>query len=218
MATKQKVTMAVVERSAKPADNKTPEQRVDAVRGYLDKMEVVQLQHATGAILIGMELLALKDQLGRGDFMDVFVKQIERQRFSYRSAARYMQDAHRVRRKMIKDGGITLMGILNIAPSALPMPRQRELQKIIAEAVGDRNLTGMRGALGADSHAPRQLTSGTPTTGKAAEMQAHASVWMDLCKKLTHEAVSRKTWKFLDVGERKIVRETIAAALAEIPA
>jgi len=210
--------MAVAVRGAKPDDNKTPEQRIDAVRGYLDKMEVVQLQHATGAILIGMELLALKDQLGRGDFMDVFVKQIERPRFSYRSAARYMQDAHRVRRKMIKDGGITLMGILNIAPSALPMARQKELQKVIAEAVGDRTLTGMRGALGSDSHAPKQLTDGkTPATGKQAEMQAHVSVWLDLCRKLTHEAVSRKTWKYLDDDERKIVRDNLKSALAEIP-
>jgi hypothetical protein len=216
MEKKTKATTAVVVRGAQSQDHKTPEQRVEAVRGYLDKMEVVQLQHATGAILIGMELLALKDQLGHGSFSDVFEKQIARPRFSYRSASRYMCDANRVRRKMLKDGGITLMGVLNIAPSALPMARQRELQAVIAEAVGDRNLSGLRGALGSD--APKQITDGkSALTGQVAEREAHAKVWADLCRKITHEALGCKSWKWLAPDALKHARNCLQSAFEAMP-
>lgn len=213
-----KVTALVVSKGGRgisPAE-KTPEQIITTIRGFLDKMEVVQLQHATGAILIGLELLALKDQLGHGEFKEVFAQQIERPRFSYRSAARYMQDANRIRRKMAKDGGVTLMGILNIAPSALPIARQRELQGIISEAVGNRNLSALRGALGTDQ--PKQITAGQPAmTAKDAELQAHARIWMDLCRKITHEAVTAKTWKHLTPDARKVARNSLKTALESMP-
>jgi hypothetical protein len=214
MAKKQTVAVAV--RGRGPDGERTPEQRIEIIGQYLQKMEVVQLQHATGAVLIGLELLALKDQLGHGEFKDVFEKQIERPRFSIRSAQRYMSDANRIRRKLIKGDAVSLAGILNISPSALPMAQQAKLQAIIADAVGNRSLSGLRGALGNDK--PKQIADGKgPATGKEAELEAHAAVWNDLCKRLTDMAVHKKTWKFLNVDTRRIVREMIETALAEIP-
>ncbi len=214
MAKNAKVTTALARVNKAP--EKTPEQIITTIRGFLDKMEVVQLQHATGAILIGLELLALKDQLSHGEFKDVFAQQIERPRFAYRSAARYMQDANRIRRKMMKEGSMNMAAIMNIAPSALPMAEQRKLQGIISEAVGDRNLSALRGALGTDK--PKQLTDGKPSlTGQEAVVQGHIKVWADLNRKITHEAVHAKTWKHLSEQERKAARNALRTAWETIP-
>lgn len=215
MATKKEKTTAVVTRVQHP-NGRSPEQSIELIRSCLDKLEVVQMQHTAGSIFIGLELLAIKDQLGRGEFMNVFHKQIERPRFAYRTATRYMADAHRVKQTMLKNGSVNLAGILNIAPSALPMERQRELQKIITQAVGDRTMTGLRGALGADQpRAPKQLAADAPT-GKEAEMKAHIEVWEELCQQFARE-LSRKTWRFLDPDVRKKARKVLELALSEIP-
>lgn len=195
--------------------DRTPEDRIELVRGYLDKMEAIQLQHATGAILIGMELLSLKEQVGHGSFVDIFEKQIERPRFSYRSAARYMQDAARIQKRIAKTGNAKLLHFLDVAPSDMSVSIRRELTDVIGNIADGRNLSDLRGALG--TRAPAQLTDGSPASGKHAELDAHAKVWNDLCKRLTEAAVHRKTWKFLGDDTRKIVRETLKTALAEIP-
>ena len=201
-------TMALVQVGTK--DTQTPDERVTVIRGYLDRMEIMELQKAAGSILTGLELLALHDQVGRSAFKDLFEAQIKRDSFSYRSAARYMADATRVRRELLKGGAVNLAGILSVAPSALRLGDQMKLQKLITSAVGSKSLTALRGE--------KQLTDGkAPATGKEAELEAHSRCWLDLCKRLTEAAVHRKTWKYLGDDSRRIVRDQVQLALDAIP-
>lgn len=196
--------------------DRTPEDRIELVRGYLDKMEAIQLQHATGAILIGMELLALKEEVGHGAFTEIFEKQIERPRFSYRSAARYMQDAARIQKRIAKTGNTKLLHFLDVAPSDMSVAVRRELTEVIGNITDGRNLSDLRGALGARN--PPQLTEGAEKgSGEEAELAAHARCWQELCKRLTEAAVHRKTWKFLNADTRRIVREQVKLSLDNIP-
>lgn len=208
-----KKTTAVATRKAAP-EERTPEQRIDLIRGYLDRMEAVQLQFASGAILIGMELLALKENLPHGEFIGVFKERLERPRFSIRNAQQYMQDANRVRVKLLKQGHMNIAQVWDVPPSALTIAKRRELQGMIDQVVDGKSLHGLRGAMGTDK--PRQLTARGPS-GADAEREAHGRVWVDLCKRLTEAAVHRKTWKYLSADSRRIVREQVKLALDAIP-
>lgn len=214
MTQKAKTTGAVAVRKAGGADDRTPEQRVGLVRDYLDKLEAVQIQHATGAILIGLELLALKDQIGRGDFQRVFEEQIERPRFSLRSAQRYMQDAHRIRMRLLKSGHVSLAEVMDVAPSEMSIVRRKELTSLIGQAVKDNTLTGLRGALAQE----KQRRLANPGDAAKAMADAHVQVWQEMMRRLTIEAIQRKSWKHLNEETRKIVRQHLQSALAEIPA
>lgn len=182
----------------------TPEQRIEKVRGYLDVMDALELQKSIGKVLIGEQLLNLKDELGHGSFKEAFVSRMERPSFSYRTAARAMQDANRVRKLLLKSGNVSLIEIFNLPPSQLTLTQRKSLGTLVEQAMG----TG----------APKQLTDGkSPASGKAAELQAHEAVWDDLCKRIVLAAVHHKTWKFLDAGKRKQVRDTFKSALETIP-
>lgn len=118
------------------------EERVVFVNGSLDKLEGVQNQFAAGCILIGMELLALKSELGHGNFKETFASKIERPRFAYRTAARFMKIAEVLRVKLAAGSSVRLGEVLAmaLAPSAMADKDRDELLKRLSDAVQGKTM------------------------------------------------------------------------------
>jgi hypothetical protein len=191
------------------------EERVGLIRNSLDKMEGVQLQFACGAVFIGLELIALREQL-RGDFWRVFEERLERPRFSDRTARQYMRAAEKVRVKLLHAGKVDLGDLWDVAPSALPLARRRDLQDAVGTLVNGRCLSQL--LLDLDSRGPKRLTAGAPGAGAAAEERAYAEVWTAIRKQLASEGLHRKSWKHLDARGLAALRECLESVLASLPA
>ncbi len=195
--------------------NLTPEVRIDLIRQGLDKMEAVQLTFASGAVFIGMELIALREQVPHGQFQRIFQERIERPRFGYRTAMQYVRAAERVRTKILKSGELDLSDLWNVAPSDLPLARRRELQEAVGELVNGRSLSQLLLDLERPVH--KALAAGTPTTGAEAEMQARRELWRDILARLQKEAVTRKSWKLLPEDDIDAIRQVCADVVASLP-
>jgi len=200
-----------------PVKEISAEERITVIRGHLDNMENVQTIFAAGAVVIGMELLALKQQVPYGDFDSLFREKIERPRFTRRTAAKYMQAAERVRVKLLRGGNETIADSWNVAPSAMSLAKRRDLNGLLGEVLNGKTLSdllmgdrpaGGGGAGGGDA----------PRSGADAVKQAAAEVLADLCARISRELVQRRTWTQVDPADVEKVRTVLKAAMDELPA
>jgi hypothetical protein len=193
----------------------TADARIDLIRHSIDRMEAVQLTFASGAVFIGMELLALREQIPHGDFQRIFVERIARPRFSYRTAAQYIRAAERVRTKILQAGELDLSDLWNVAPSDLPLSRRKELQDAVGELVNGRSLSQL--LLDLEMVRPKQIAAGTPATGAEAELQARREVWKSILAGLQKEAVQRRSWKLLPPEDVEAIRSICQDVLDTLP-
>jgi hypothetical protein len=217
VATKDGASTAVVKHDPRMyvSEVRTAEQRVDLIRKSLDQMENVQLTMASGAVMIGLELLALKSDLGYGEFGRVFAERIERPRFSSRTAHVYMQAADKVRVNLLRAGAEGIAEVFDVAPSAMSMANRNKLVSAVGSLLSGKTLSNL--LLDLDSK-PKMLPTGrTPATGAAAEMEAHVALWSDLTKRLANEGVARKSWKFLEPDKITALRKLLTTVLNELP-
>ena len=122
---------------------RSPEERIALLNKSLDQLEGIQNQYAAGCVFIGMELLALKHELGHGEFGKVFKERIERPRFCSRTARRFMRVADVIRQKLATgNASVKLREVLAavMAPSAMEEQAQAELIKRIGAAVEGRTM------------------------------------------------------------------------------
>jgi len=211
-------SVALVRRGAElkmPVKIMGTEARIDVIRGWVDSLEAVQFQFATGAVLVGMELLALKQEVGRGEFMKIFAERIERPRFSYRTSAKYMQAAESVRVKMLKSGVKNLAEIWDVAPSALSMERRRELQNAVGSVLNGATLSQL--LLGKGSKGGAGASGKVPTSAEAM-MAAQKEIYAALAARIVADVVEKKTWKMLDPEDVAKVRQALESALDALPA
>jgi hypothetical protein len=193
----------------------TPEERIDLIRHSIDRMEAVQLTFASGAVFIGMEMIALREQLPHGEFQRIFTERIARPRFSYRTAAQYIRAAERVRTKILQAGELDLSDLWNVAPSDLPLARRKELQEAVGELVNGRSLSQL--LLDLEMVKPKQIAAGTPATGAEAELQARREVWKSILAGLQKEAVQRRSWKLLPPEDVEAIRSICQDVINTLP-
>ena len=195
------------------AHKHTSDERVDIIRKGLDSMEAVQLTMATGAALIGMEMLALKKELGTGEFANVFAERIERPRFGIRTAQRYMNVAESARVNLLRAGYADLGDVFDMPPSDMPMDKRQMLSKALGDMLGGKTLSNL--LMGEKE--VRQLPAPKATTTAAAMEEMHQQTWKKICDDLARYGLDKKTWKHLDKDQVGQVRQCLTAVLGEMP-
>jgi hypothetical protein len=209
--------VAVAKRGATlPVKDVSVDERVHIVRNMLDTMENVQTAFAAGAVQVGMELLALKEQSPYGEFDKIFQDQIERPRFSRRTAAKYMQVAEQVRIKLLKSDQYRnqIADSWNVPPSAMTLSKRRELQTILGEILNGKTMSDL--LMGERVIGGGGKGGSAPTTGKEAEQEAIRQSYEALAKQITREIVSQSRWKRLSTDELDHLRLALTTALDSI--
>lgn len=206
---------ALVKRSKLPVAEITVEERIKVIRNNLDMMENVQLAFAAGAVQIGMEVLALKAQTPYGQFETLFHEQLERPRFTWRTAQKYMRAAEQVRVKLLKSGSQEIAESFDVPPSAMTLAKRRKLQDVLSEVLNGKTLSDL---LMGD----RQVTGGgpggrAPSTGAEAQLEAHVQIYQALRKQITREILVSKNWKHLPAREIADLRTVLEQAANELP-
>jgi hypothetical protein len=197
-----------------PVKEISAEERITVIRGHLDNMENVQTIFAAGAVVIGMELLALKQQVPYGAFDSLFREKVERPRFTRRTAAKYMQAAERVRVKLLRGGNETIADSWNVAPSAMSLAKRRDLNGLLGEVLNGKTLSDL---LMGDRPVGGGAGGDAPRSGADAVKQAAAEVLADLCSRISRELIQRRTWTHMEPADVEKVRTVLKAALDELP-
>jgi hypothetical protein len=203
--------------------NRTIGERVDFLNGALDSLEQVQNQYAAGCILIGMELLALKNELGHGQFTSTFAEKIERPRFGYRTAARFMKVAEVIRVKLASGSSMKLGEALAmaLAPSAMTDAERKELLKRVGDATQGKTMQQLmldfapqanRPAL--PEHTEEELDRKTTAYWRMHYNQALS----DLCDRLSKIVTAKKFLGALSDDELRQHRQVLEAILSHFPA
>jgi len=195
------------------AHKHTADERVDIIRKGLDSMEAVQLTMATGAALIGMELLALKKAAGNKEFEKMFAERIERPRFGMRTAFRYMSVAEQARVGLLRAGYQELNDVFDMPPSDMPMEKRQMLSKALGDMLGGKTLSNL--LMG--EREVKQITAPKATTTAAAMEEMHQQTWKKICEDLARYGLDKKTWKHLDQDQISQVRQCLTAVLSEMP-
>jgi len=207
----------VVKREAggKVADM-APEARVNVIRGHLDSMENVQTVFAAGAVTIGLELIALKNQCAHGEFETLFSERIERPRFTMRTARKYMHAADRVRTKLLKSGNDVIATSWDVAPSAMTLAKRKSLTEALGELLTGKTLSDL---LMGDRPVGGGGPGGkAPASGADAELEGVVQVYKALRIQIIKEIVTRRAWKMLPEDEIQVLRQTLETAVRELPA
>jgi hypothetical protein len=194
----------------------TPDARVNVIRTHLDSMENVQTVFAAGAVTIGLELIALRNQCAHGEFETIFQERIERPRFQMRTARKYMQAADRVRTKLLKSGNETIATSWDVAPSAMTLAKRNGLKEALGELLTGKTLSDLLmgdRVVGGGGPGGR-----VPSSGAEAEMQATEQVYKALRLQITREVITRRAWKMLPEAELQALRQTLETAVRELPA
>jgi hypothetical protein len=193
-----------------------PEARVNVIRGHLDSMENVQTVFAAGAVTIGLELIALKNQCAHGEFETLFAERIERPRFTMRTARKYMHAADRVRTKLLKSGNDVIATSWDVAPSAMTLAKRKSLTEALGELLTGKTLSDLLmgdRVVGGGGPGGR-----APSSGAEAEMQATEQVYKALRLQITREIITRKAWRMLPADELQHLRQVLETAVRELPA
>lgn len=199
-------------------------ERVDFVIGALDQLENVQNQYAAGCILIGMELLALKNDLGHGQFIETFTEKIERPRFGYRTAARFMKVAEVLRVKLATGSSIKLGEALSmaLAPSAMSDSERKELLKRVGDAAQGKTMQQLMLDFAPQANRPA-LPPGDDDEAEtnrktAAYWRMHYNQALnDLMDRLSKIVTAKKFLGALSDDELRQHRQVLEAILSHFP-
>jgi len=197
-----------------PVQEMTPDARVNVIRSHLDKMENVQTIFAGGAVIIGMELIALKSQVNHGEFETIFKERIERPRFTYRTARKYMLAADLARTSMLKSGNDVIASSWDVAPSAMSIQKRRSLTEALGGLLNGKTLSDL---LMGDRPTGGGGNGPAPRNGAKAEMQAVVETYKALRTQLARQILSHKHWRMLPADELASLRHALETALEELP-
>ena len=205
----------------RPIVTPVPKDRVDLICLALDKIEQVQNQYAAGCVLIGMELTALKKDLGHGAFMETFSKRIERPRFGYKSAQRFMRVAEQIRMKLATSAGMKLGEALclALAPSAMGEDQRLELMAKVGQACAGKTMQQLMLDFGGGKKAlpPAGGSSDDEAKKDAAFWTAHyTEAWTETVADLTKLA-QKKSLGFLNDEKLKELRGELSMVLSLFP-
>lgn len=105
-------------------------------------------QMAVAAAKAGLELKALKKDLGHGNWEDYFGAHLAKHGLSDRTAQRYMALADGLKGKALKNDTVAVLALLDVAPSQLKKADQVKLTKVMAKAADGATLTELYTELG----------------------------------------------------------------------
>ncbi len=98
-------------------------------------------QMAVATALAGLELKALKKELGHGNWEDYFADHLARHGLSDRTARRYMALADGLKNKALKSDTVAVLELLDTAPSELKPAEQAKLTKAVAKVIDGATLS-----------------------------------------------------------------------------
>lgn len=207
------------------ATQEQPKQdRVSFIVSALDQLESVQNQYAAGCVLIGMELLALKKELGHGQFKTTFAEKLERPRFAYRTAVRFMKVAEMLRVKLAAGASVKLGEVLGmaLAPSAMGDKERAELAARIGETCEGRTMQQLMLDFQAK---PKALPSGQPDDLPEEERKKRDSAYYrmhynqaltDLIGKLAM-ITTKRPWAYMTDEETRAHLTHLKAIVGSFP-
>lgn len=200
-----------------------PTDRVCFIVAALDKLEAVQNQYAAGCVIIGMELCALKKELGYGKFEKTFAEKIERPRFGNRTARRFMKVAEMLRVKLATGASVKLGEVLSmaLAPSAMREEERLELSERVALACSGRTMQQLMLDF---QDRPKALSA--PVEAVSAEERKkkdfefyhkhYTDGWTEILGHLA-KLSSKHSWNYLRDDKIKEIRQCLNGVLTLMP-
>lgn len=180
-------------------------------------------QMAVSAALCGLELRAIKKEIGHGGWGEFFATHFEAHGLSERTSRNYMALAEGLKSKTLKSATVADLVLLEAAPSALTSAQQQTLAKHVGKLTDGATLAELyrdygivkaaqgSGAKGGDTSAHRA----TKEEREALEIQTLKSDTDHLCLVLA-DALKRSIWNPCDTATRKKLHGLLIDASAAV--
>lgn len=164
---------------------------IDAVNRYHRAAKNSAAQMAVYAVLAGLELARIKEALPHGTFTEFVEGQLE---INERTARRYMSLADRVKNKALKTDTVSVLALLDSAPSNLNKADSEQLQKLVHKVTDGASVSQLYQEFGI-----AKVPQGSATTGGGPGGRKTA----DMTLAEQEEALrmhAREQWALIDRG------------------
>lgn len=175
-------------------------------------------QMAVAAAKCGLELAALKKEIGHGGWEEFFAKHFAKHGLQLRTAQKYMALAEGLKGKALKNEARSYLPLLECAPSELKKADQEKLTKAVAKMTDGATLSELyqemgivkkpqgAGAKGGNTRSPLPSGASPEPAGKPSNAEViaegHRTRVRDLITTLT-EALADTPWNAADKGARE---------------
>jgi len=155
------------------------EQRVAAALKLHGDAQTSAAQMALAAVKCGLELIAIKKEVGHGNWDAFFAKHFAGHGLSDRTGRRYMALGSGIKGKVLKSATVADLKLLDSAPSSLSAKEQATLTKVVAKITDGKAMSELyqdygiakkpqgSGAKGGDTRRP-EAAEGESTAETAA--------------------------------------------------
>ncbi len=124
------------------------ETRIDALLRYHQTVMSAAAQMAVAAAKCGLEMKAIKKELGHGNWEPWFEANLASRGFSLRTGQRYMALADGLKGKLLKNDTGAVFELLDSAPSALTVKQQQTLTKAVSKAADGKTVSELYEIMG----------------------------------------------------------------------
>jgi len=182
-------------------------QAVDRIKALQDGIVDSMQGFAQGIVLCGLELTALKKQVGHGKWLGFFEDNLEGERFSYRTSARYMAVAKAAKAKFAKLGNFDETRLL-AAPSEMQEADLDAIRAAIADMTDATSWQQIMLDLGlVRQEKPRGgYHPGDGDATREAEEMTYRALWPKMVDHLWDHAVKQKTYAYLTQAQLEGIR------------
>lgn len=198
------------------------DRRVATVVQYHQMAGNAAAQMAVAAAICGMELKAIKKELGHGLWDEWFAANLEGEGLSLRTAQRYMALADGIKDKALKNDTVSFLSLLDAAPSKLSDTQRERLSKSVAKATDGATLAELYQVHGIVKKPQGGGSKGggggrKPKTEENAEVLAEGRRQQteQLIKSLT-EALTDSIWNAATKENRKKLHGLLVDAAAQV--
>jgi len=206
------------------------EKRVAAALHFHEMASTSAAQMAIAAAKCGLELKAIKKDLGHGAFEQWFGAHLDRDGFRLRTAQKYMALADGLKGKVIKNAPGAFLELLDSAPSKLSEQQQRSLTKAVSKMTDGATLTELyrdfgiakkpqgSGATGGKKDSKPEATAPTPPPPTPSTIPAGWDVQAHDLNSLLVEALTDGWWNDCTEERRRELLGNLTDAATQISA
>lgn len=197
------------------------DQRIATVLQYHHMAGNAAAQMAVAAAICGLELKAIKKELGHGKWDDWFEENLG-EAISLRTAQRYMALADGIKDKALKNDTVSFLPLLESAPSKLDDSQRARLAKSVAKVTDGATLAELyevhgivkkpqgSGAKGGAKGAPTKKAADADVIAEGRREQTHQLI------EALNEALQDSIWNAADKPTRKTLHGLLIDAAAQV--
>lgn len=165
---------------------------IDAVNRYHRAAKNSAAQMAVYAVLAGLELAKIKEALPHGTFTEFVERQLE---INERTAQRYIRLADGVKNKALKTDTVSVLALLDSAPSDLTPAKAEQLQKLVHKVTDGAGVSQLYQEFGI-----AKVPQGSATTGGGPGGRKPGAVLSLPEQEEALRTHAREQWALIDRG------------------